>query len=318
MTTYRLHGLTVASTVGLATDVTAPDARRVDLRVATGAGLAGVDDGRGDLLLDHRVQGRRWYAAVRDDDGVRFEVPGCGRFHLSRDLGSLTCEASAGAGAGLLPVMVAGNVLAFLLALRGWPVLHASAVEVEAGALAIVGLSGMGKSTLAAMLCAAGAGLVTDDVLRVDPDRCLVYRGGSELRLRPRAAGLARHARMRRAPYRTADGRAAATPPTAVREELPLVGVIIPRPRRDVHRVSVSRLDEVQAVTTLLGVPRTLGWIDRAPLATHFAAATTLAARVPMHVVDVPWGPPFDPQAASHLLAALDQSPVSTAAAVSA
>src|SRR5439155_24182481 len=56
--------------------------------------------------------------------------------------------------------------------------------------ISFVGAPGMGKSTLAALLCASGADLVTDDVLRLSPDgaalRCCF--GPAEIRLRSNAA----------------------------------------------------------------------------------------------------------------------------------
>ena len=65
-------------------------------------------------------------------------------------------------------MLVGGTLLAFVLTMRGEAVLHASAVQVGDAALAFVGASGMGKSTMATLLCADGARLVTDDVLRLD------------------------------------------------------------------------------------------------------------------------------------------------------
>jgi len=55
-----------------------------------------------------------------------------------------------------------------VLATRGALVLHASAVETPAGAVAFLGATGLGKSTLAASFAASGAALVTDDCLRVE------------------------------------------------------------------------------------------------------------------------------------------------------
>lgn len=109
--------------------------------------------------------------------------------------------------------------------------LHASAVEVDEGVIAIVGRSGQGKSTLAAMLCAAGAKLITDDALRVvaDDDGVCCFSGTSTLRLRPGAADLARAFAPGTA-HSTADGRIGvdAEPPSL--ERLPLVGVLLPIP----------------------------------------------------------------------------------------
>ena len=98
--------------------------------------------------------GRRWlrYAEICD---------------VTLDLRARTIvvHRALGADPALLPIFLEGSILAHTLAAEGLLSLHASAVEVEGSALAIVGHSGGGKSTLAALLCAAGGRLVTDDAL---------------------------------------------------------------------------------------------------------------------------------------------------------
>lgn len=64
-----------------------------------------------------------------------------------------------------------GPILSLVLRLRGALAFHASAVQIGGGAVAFVGGHGAGKSTLAAALGAAGAAIVTDDVLHVRAGR---------------------------------------------------------------------------------------------------------------------------------------------------
>lgn len=61
------------------------------------------------------------------------------------------------------------------------------AEEVGGRAVAFIGSSGIGKTTLKALCCAAGARLVTDDVLRVEPrdGEGWCFHGTCTLRLRP-------------------------------------------------------------------------------------------------------------------------------------
>ena len=70
-----------------------------------------------------------------------------------------------------VPSLFLGGALAAAVALRGACVLHASAVQTENLVIAFVGSSGMGKTTVAALCCASGARLVTDDVLRVTAEQ---------------------------------------------------------------------------------------------------------------------------------------------------
>jgi Coenzyme PQQ synthesis protein D (PqqD) len=57
-----------------------------------------------------------------------------------------------------------------LLSLRGYLVIHASAVEVEGKILAFSGASGAGKTTTASSLVEAGAQLICEDKLFISPD----------------------------------------------------------------------------------------------------------------------------------------------------
>ena len=65
----------------------------------------------------------------------------------------------------VIAARVLGEIFATLLRQRGLLVLHACAVEKEGEAIAFVGESGWGKSTLAEAFCQRGYSLVTDDVL---------------------------------------------------------------------------------------------------------------------------------------------------------
>lgn len=60
------------------------------------------------------------------------------------------------------------QVLPLALSAQGIPVFHASGVELEGVAVAFLGVSGRGKSTLATYLALQGAHLITDDGLILD------------------------------------------------------------------------------------------------------------------------------------------------------
>jgi hypothetical protein len=84
-----------------------------------------------------------------------------------------------------------GTVMSFLLHQRGLFVLHASAVKIGAGAIALLGVSGAGKSSLAAALRACGCTFVTDDIaaLKLDASSAELVPGYPQLKLSLEAAG---------------------------------------------------------------------------------------------------------------------------------
>ncbi len=90
--------------------------------------------------------------------------PTYGRHHLSVDGGHARClpgDTDADAQQRLL----IAQVLPFAALLHGYEVLHASAVVWEGGAIALVGPSRAGKTSVALELCRRGASFLADDVL---------------------------------------------------------------------------------------------------------------------------------------------------------
>jgi len=93
-----------------------------------------------------------------------FEYASRAAFHLSADGHSLAC-ADPGMHAADWWRTLADTVLWSVALLHGRSLLHASAVAGPDGAVAIVGASGGGKSSVAAALALGGWPLVTDDIL---------------------------------------------------------------------------------------------------------------------------------------------------------
>jgi hypothetical protein len=83
-----------------------------------------------------------------------------------------------------------GQALPLAAVLQGVEVLHASAVVLDGRAIAFVGASHAGKTTLAMALVRAGAALLCDDVLAVEPTEhgVLAHPGPAVVNLRHAAA----------------------------------------------------------------------------------------------------------------------------------
>ncbi|QBX54620.1 hypothetical protein EXE58_03475 [Nocardioides seonyuensis] len=307
----RLYGLDIASELDL-------HARRekatsgVDVHVCLGETVsASTTVPPGDLMAQWSTDSGLVASFVRRPDAshlLRFEST-CDVTIDSR-AEHVTVHMVEGVPETMGGVLVGGTVLSYLLLLRDEVVLHASAVDIGGRAIAFVGSSGMGKSTMATLMCRDGGLLITDDVLRVTRDEDGVDRcalGATELRLRAAASGLADQFAEGGSHRSTADDRRALSVPVCTDEGLPLAALFIPRPRRASPELSLTRLHTAAAALSLLSFPRILGIRDSRLLARQFEQMTDLAERVPVFLADVPWGPPFQDNLSETLLAALDE-----------
>jgi hypothetical protein len=95
-----------------------------------------------------------------------------------------------GVDEALLRTFLLGPIFAVLLRQRGLLVLHASATVWNGAALAFMGGSGLGKSTLALSFYARGCAIITDDLMavRVGPAPPEVPPGYPRVKLLPDAA----------------------------------------------------------------------------------------------------------------------------------
>ncbi|MGW6225990.1 hypothetical protein ACWFQT_02640 [Cellulosimicrobium cellulans] len=305
----RLYGLHVASELPLHQDRPADPTEPVDVTVLWGDPAWDVDEPEGArVLLDYADGDRAFYTF--------YELPAGDyllRFHrtcdvqVSADLATVRVHLRDGADPGVAAILVTGAVLSFQLYLRGVAVLHGSAVDVGGRAVAFVGASGMGKSTMATLLCAAGGAVITDDVLRVDLDGPPSVRlGASELRLRKGADVLVeRFAGDDPAVRTSADARQVLRLGGGADDALPLAAIVVPWPDREHTELEVERVEPTVAVFALITYARLLGWQDKAVVDRHFAQVAQIARTVPVFRARVPWGPPFAPDLAEALLAAV-------------
>jgi hypothetical protein len=301
-TVFLQCGLRIRSEVELHLPVSLGDGFDADVR--WGADIHDSSEPPpGEVIAAYGSGEDSWYTATATGSEFLVRFRDCGEFVISRDLSEVQIRRDPAGRFELLPILMAGTVTAFMLTLRGETVLHASAVAIDGAALAFVGQSGRGKSTLAALLCLEGAELITDDVLTVDtgpPVTCI--GGASELRLRTAAAELAttRPGSVIRA---TADDRLAFSPTAARIEPLPLGAIVVPGPSRTASDVEIRRLPPSTAVFWLLAFPRVHGWCRPDVLSRDFTTLSEIVNQIPVYDVTIPWGPPFDPGVAGSLSA---------------
>lgn len=311
---YQLHGLRLRSEIPLSagfegTALQKHDAakrQQADVQVKKGPDRSVPGEPpAAELLSELTLPGGAGYSLTESENGYLLRFYRTCEIEISKDLKSLRVFADPAADPGLVPLLVEGNAVAVVLGLRGHFVLHASAVSTGEGAVGFVGAAGMGKSTMAAVMCASGASLVADDLLCVEFEerRVICHRGPQVVRLRPGAASLADaiNGQISASP----DGRTTVALTANISETPTLQALIIPQPSRSAVDLNVRRLSPQEALLQLSRYPRVTGWKIDEPWRIHFRGAAQAARKVPVYVAEILWGPPFDDHLAGHLLEAL-------------
>jgi hypothetical protein len=288
---YALHGLGIRSDVPLQAPVREVDEPDIDVHRGADCPISDQPP-KGRVLARFATAEGTGYTHTETDSGYILRFNRICEFRVSHDRRLVTAHLAPGADAEFASLLLAGNVLAFLLMLEGKCVLHASAASLDDLAIAFVGAAGMGKSTLAALLCAAGAELVTDDLLRLSADSLECFPGTREIRLRTGAASLLEWFPAVASSF-TVDQRVAIRPDDGPSGEPRLHAIIVPRPSRTSTELRLKRLGHADALLSLLRYPRVLGVESTRLIAPQFAALGRVAARVPVFEADIPWGPPF-------------------------
>ena len=173
---YRAYGLDISCRLPL------PELQPA----GTGGDVFITFDPAGDVPAE--VDGRPWYvrvtpevAVIRADDLGVFIVRG-GRH--------VTVIPAPGADDAAVRLYIAGTLMAILLYQRGTLALHASAIEIGGEGVAFLGMSGAGKSSMAAALQARGHAVVADDVtaIQLDDRSAITFPAFPMLKLMPEAA----------------------------------------------------------------------------------------------------------------------------------
>jgi hypothetical protein len=160
---YRVFDLNVSSDIPFPELVTAAN-RVCNIEIARTADLSPFTeldwshqwrDPEGKTALSIANQGSNYY--------LRF--PGQADILVSRAGDSIRYHMHPAADIDAVTHLLLDQVLPRIMALRGTPVLHASAVSYASGMLTFLGESGAGKSTIAATLHAQGLNLLADDCI---------------------------------------------------------------------------------------------------------------------------------------------------------
>jgi hypothetical protein len=240
----------------------------------------------------HTPNGSLWAQFYREPAGYLLRFPQLADFEVSADGKRVQGWAAWGVQAGTMQHLYLNQALPLALSRQGKLVLHASAVEVDGAAIAFVGASGRGKSTLAASFATNGARFLTDDGLYLEASTSELMAHPSHPSLRlwqdSELAVLGQHAATSAPVQYTNKERFLAGPRIAFCNE--------PRPLRRVYFlgpgsaqcVAISPMRPAAALLELVGNSFLLDIGEQEMLASHFAAISDLADRLTNYELDYP------------------------------
>lgn len=184
MLRYRLYGLQVASGCALAGLAPSGDDSAPEVVCHFGALPDGID------LSEVRAEQPIYTSQLKDSTGLpilqiwRFSRTGHCYFHhcegltfaIDRSGREIWARWSEGVTLEDVTAFLLHQVFGFILHLRGFVCIHASAVVIDGSAVLFAGDSGMGKSSTAAAFAEQGYPVLADDVstTRMGPDGGLV------------------------------------------------------------------------------------------------------------------------------------------------
>jgi hypothetical protein len=177
---YRAYGLTIQSEIALPELDPCPDGARTDVTIRLAPVSWPSADPQVGVIFDP------------GSDTQYIAWPNAARVRISKG-SEIEIDPAAGVPMSLLRLPIVGPIMALLLHVRGYLVLHASAVSFGDGSAVFLGDREAGKSTIAAGLVAAGHRMLADDVVAVDcsnPADLRVLPGFSQIKLRQAPADL--------------------------------------------------------------------------------------------------------------------------------
>jgi hypothetical protein len=240
---------------------------------------------------------RAWPRYVRLADGQTYlRWSGQCDFLVSADGGLVAARLRRRSSPESFHTYLLGQALSFALIKQGFDPLHATVVAIDGVAVAFLGESGYGKSTLAGALVRAGHRLLTDDLLVLSeqgdgltahpgPPRIKLFPGIARAVLYPKIRGI-RIAKMSPKLIIPLDGD------QTVGAAVPLKTVYVlgkpARLGREPETVTIRRLSQRQACLALIRNTFNTAVTDSERLTRQFGFATSVASRVPVKLLAYP------------------------------
>ena len=228
----------------------------------------------------------------RTGDGYLLRFPELADFSVSGGALAVACRPAPGVTRDTCDHLYLNQVLPLVLSKQGKLVFHASAVEIEGGAVAFLAESGRGKSTLAASFAASGSPFLSDDGL-------VVEAAGKGFRILPSHPSLRLWQDSQEALIGPEAKSAPPLPYTAKARLLAGSGLAFCARARPLRRAFFLGESHATAVTfePLSATQALVEWVkhsflldpeERPALASHFDSVAALAGRVRCFRLDYP------------------------------
>lgn len=236
-------------------------------------------------------------------DGALLSIPEVGRY-LIRDGREILVDPLPGVSDRNLRLFLLGSAFGAILHQRGLLPLHANAVEMDGRAVAFMGHSGAGKSTMAAWFLDHGSRVLADDVCVVGPGPAgepIAHPGIPRLRLwREAIEESGRSVADYELAFDRLDKFNVPTPRPEAGGPLPLSHVYLLE-RAEPGGDGIRQLQGVAAIDALIANTYRGGYLPLiGAVRRHFEACLDLVRQVPVFSAHRAWGfDRFDPQAAA-------------------
>lgn len=241
-------------------------------------------------------------APIRDEAGLARDVadetilniPDVAKFRISRGK-LIEIDPLPNVSDRNVELYLLGSVVGILLHQRRGMPIHANAIDIGGMAVAFMGHSGAGKSTLAAWFHDRGYAVLADDICPVElvDGVPMAHRGIPRLRLWRDALEMSgREAHSYAMSFDNYEKYDVPTERKATQKSLPLVAIYaISRPTEDLRAPTFERARGVAAADSLMAnTYRGAMLKDPERLKDHLLTCLELAQRVPIFMVNRPWG----------------------------
>lgn len=302
---YNLYGLRVYSEVGLNSPIAQRTLPPYDIEVRWGKGKVSSErTSAGEILAKVDFGNGRGYTLTDTGTGYIYCSHQMCEFWIDYNLHSVYVHLFDGVCSEIAGLLLEGNIIASILTLAGECILHASAVTIGSSALAFVGGAGMGKSTLAALLCANGGRFITDDLLRLQAngtDFCC-FPGTGQIRLHKDIAESFVEGFSAVVSTETLPDARIGVKIADDSSMPPLAGIVIPYPSPDCKELKLERLSRSMALLYLMAFPRVQWLQERKYLQRRLDFFGCLTTSIPIFKAEIPWRLPFSEELVHSLL----------------